>query len=55
MGESQEKDFILYRMVRPEKGLKLDQPRMLSAFYCTLIFILLIMDIVGVMFYLRTN
>lgn len=55
MTDKKQKAFFLYRMIESSKGLKLDQPRMLSSFYCTLIFILLAMDLVGLLFYWKTN
>lgn len=55
MIETKKKPFLNFMMVDTKKDVEKDQPRVLSGFFCTLIFILLIMDVVGVLFYLKTS
>lgn len=54
MKDNKSKSFFNFLMLDTKKDVEKDQPRVVSSFFCTLIFVILLMDIVAVLFYFRT-
>ncbi len=55
MSKERSRPFFLFNTVSPNKGLKKDEVRMVSKILCTVCFVLILIDVIAVMFFIKTN